>query len=33
MNNFTFYTPTEIVFGKDTETKVADLTKKHGGNR
>ncbi len=33
MNNFTFYTPTEIVFGKDTEAKVADLTKKHGGTR
>lgn len=25
MENFTYYTPTEVVFGKDTETKVGEL--------
>lgn len=33
MRNFTFYVPTEVEFGKDTEQKVGDLIKKHGGNR
>ncbi|WP_304226558.1 iron-containing alcohol dehydrogenase [Gracilinema caldarium] len=33
MRNFTFYVPTEVEFGKDTENKVADLIKKHGGSR
>ena len=33
MNGFTFYTPTEIVFGRETETKAAELVKKHGGSR
>jgi alcohol dehydrogenase YqhD (iron-dependent ADH family) len=29
MNNFTFYSPTEFVFGKKTEEKVGKLLKKH----
>ena len=33
MNNFTFYTPTEIIFGKDAEAKTAEAVKKHGGKR
>lgn len=33
MNGFTFYTPTEIVFGRETETRTAELVKKHGGSR
>ncbi|MFZ5368031.1 MAG: iron-containing alcohol dehydrogenase [Spirochaetota bacterium] len=33
MRNFTFYVPTEVEFGKDTENKVANLIKKHGGSR
>ncbi|NLI63508.1 MAG: iron-containing alcohol dehydrogenase, partial [Bacteroidales bacterium] len=32
MNNFTFYSPTEFVFGKDSELQVADLVKKYGGS-
>ena len=30
MNNFTFYNPARIVFGKDTESQVGDLTKTYG---
>ena len=33
MQDFIFYTPTEIIFGKDTELKVADAVKKWGGSR
>lgn len=33
MNNFQFYSPTEFVFGKDTETQVGTLVKKHGGTK
>jgi len=33
MKNFTFYSPTEVVFGKDAELKVVDEIKKHGGSR
>ncbi len=33
MNNFTFYSPTEFVFGKDTEEKIGSLVKKHGGTK
>ena len=33
MKDFTFYAPTEVVFGKDAEKKVADLVKKYGGTR
>jgi len=31
--NFAFHMYTEIVFGKDTETQVADLVKKYGGTK
>jgi hypothetical protein len=31
MINFTYYTPTEVVFGKGTEDKTAELVKKYGG--
>ncbi len=31
MINFTYYTPTEVVFGKGTEEKTAELVKKYGG--
>ena len=27
MNNFTYYTPTKVVFGKDTENQVGDMVK------
>ncbi len=33
MNNFSFYSPTEFVFGKDTESRCGELVKKHGGSR
>ena len=33
MNNFTFYSPTEFVFGKDTEPRVGELCKQYGANR
>jgi len=33
MNNFKFYSPTEFVFGKNTEKNVASLIKKHGGKK
>jgi len=33
MNNFTFYSPTEVVFGKDTERLVAQEIKKFKGSR
>lgn len=32
MEKFNFYSPTEIVFGKDSENKVADLVKKYDGH-
>ena len=28
MNNFAFYSPTEFVFGKGTESQTAELVKK-----
>ena len=31
MNNFQFYSPTEFVFGKDTENEAGFYVKKHGG--
>ena len=31
MNNFQFYSPTEFVFGKDTENQAGFYLKKHGG--
>ena len=33
MQSFVQYTPTEIVFGKDTENRVGDLVKKWGGTK
>lgn len=33
MNNFSFYSPTEFVFGKDTESSCGALVKKHGGTK
>ena len=33
MKDFTFYSPTEVIFGKDTELKVVDEIKRHGGSR
>lgn len=33
MNNFTFYSPTKFVFGKDTETQAGQLVKEFGGNK
>ena len=33
MNNFTFYSPTEFVFGRDTETQVGMLCKRYGAQK
>lgn len=33
MNNFQFYSPTEFVFGKDTENETGTYVKKHGGTK
>ncbi len=33
MDNFSFYSPTEFVFGKDTENDAGRYVKKHGGTR
>ena len=33
MFGFTYYTPTKVVFGKDTEGKVGSLVKAYGGSR
>ena len=33
MNNFVFYSPTEFVFGKDTEMQVGALARKHGAQK
>jgi len=33
MNNFSFYSPTEFVFGKGMEEQCGTLVKKHGGTR
>ena len=33
MNNFTFYSPTCFVFGKDTENQAGSLVKRFGGSR
>lgn len=32
MNNFQFWSPTEFVFGKDTENEAGHYVKKHGGS-
>lgn len=33
MNNFSFYSPTEFVFGKDTESKTGAMVKTYGGTK
>ena len=33
MNNFTFYSPTEFVFGKETENQVNELVTKYGATK
>lgn len=33
MKNFTFYSPTEFVFGRETENKVGELCKEYGAKR
>lgn len=33
MQNFKYYAPTQVVFGRDTEQQVAELVKKYGGTR
>ncbi|MBQ3939516.1 MAG: iron-containing alcohol dehydrogenase [Oscillospiraceae bacterium] len=33
MNNFQFYSPTEFVFGRDTECETGSYVKKHGGSK
>jgi alcohol dehydrogenase YqhD (iron-dependent ADH family) len=33
MKNFTYFVPTEIVFGKDVENQAAEMVKKYGGSR
>ncbi|MBQ6908300.1 MAG: iron-containing alcohol dehydrogenase [Clostridia bacterium] len=33
MFDFKYYTPTKVIFGKNTETKVADLIKEFGGKK
>ena len=33
MDNFTFYSPTYFVFGKDTESQAGELVKKFGGSK
>ena len=33
MFNFKYYTPTKVVFGKDTEQQVAELIKEFGGKK
>ncbi len=32
-NNFSFYAPTEVIFGKDTEKQTGELLKKYGAGR
>lgn len=33
MNNFTFYSPTYFVFGRETENQTGELVKKYGGTK
>ena len=33
MENFTFYSPTCFVFGKDTEAQAGSLVKRFGGSK
>lgn len=32
MQNFQYFSPTQVVFGRDTENQVAELVKKYGGS-
>ena len=33
MRNFTYYTPTEVIFGRNAEDQTATLVKKYGGTK
>lgn len=33
MFNFKYYTPTKVVFGRETELKVAELIREFGGTK
>lgn len=33
MMDFNYYAPTQVVFGRDSETKVGQLVKKYGGKK
>ena len=33
MRDFVYHAPTEVVFGKQSEEKVADLVKQYGGHK
>lgn len=33
MENFTFYSPTEFVFGRDTQSKAGELARRHGATK
>ncbi|MDD7515599.1 iron-containing alcohol dehydrogenase [Ruminococcus flavefaciens] len=33
MDNFQFYSPTEFIFGRDTESKAGEIVKKYGGTK
>ena len=33
MKDFVYHAPTEVVFGKESEEKVAGLVKKYGGHK
>ena len=33
MKDFVYYAPTEVVFGKGSEEKIAALVKKYGGHK
>lgn len=33
MRDFTYYAPTEVVFGRESEEQVAFLVKKYGGHK
>ena len=33
MVDFKYYTPTEVVFGKDSESRLAEMVRKYGGSK
>ena len=33
MQNFQYFAPTEVIFGKETELEAGKLVKKYGGNK